>query len=358
VEQQAGRAGPSLALNNPLFTRFSPTPAPPAQTLLAACAALSDALTPAARAAHCPDGHLPLALFRVADVNTDTLPNTGPSWGSTTSEAACEAVRQAAASLAKGLRAKCEELEAKARAADPGAPAPTWEALIKAAHPQPGFSASTQPLTAYAYYDGTQRHGGGEGKAALSYNGYGVAATEVEVDALTGAVTLLRTDVLMDAGHSLWPAGDIGQVEGGFVQGAGLMLSEAVRVDPASGGLLTGSLWKYKIPTADAIPRVLNVALAAAAPHARGVLSSKAVGEPPLLLAITALTATQAAVNAVRAGLGHDAVAGATNGTVEVRGDGGHGPRPAPAALLTAPATPRAVRAAIGPLPLAEWAGR
>lgn len=320
------------------------------KTILSACAALSDALTPAARAAHCgPAGHLPLSLFRVADVTTDTLPNCGPSWGSTTSEAACEAVRQAASSLAAGLRKKCEELEAK-----DGASPPTWEELVKSVHPQPGFSASTQPLTAYAFYDGTQRHSAGEGKTALSYNGVGAAASEVEVDALTGAVTILRTDIVMDAGHSLWAAGDIGQVEGGFVQGVGLMLSEAVRVDETTGALKSGSLWTYKAPTADSIPRVLNVALASGAPHARGVLSSKAVGEPPLLLAITALTAAQEAINAVRSGLGGDAAPGETNGEVEVRGEGP--PRPAPAALLTAPATPRAVLGAIGRLPLAEWA--
>jgi CO/xanthine dehydrogenase Mo-binding subunit len=139
------------------------------KSLLAAAAALSAALTPASRAAHCDDGHLPLSLFRVADVSTDTLPNTGPSWGSTTSEAACEAVRQAAAELAAGLRPKCEELEKKAAAE--GKPPPTWAELITAVHPSPGFSASTQPLTAYAFYDGTQRHAGGEGQAALSYNG-------------------------------------------------------------------------------------------------------------------------------------------------------------------------------------------
>ena len=346
------------------------------KTLLSACAALSRALTPASLAAHCPDGHLPLALFRLADCSTDTLPNTGPSWGSTTSEAACEAARLAASSLAAGLRKTCEELQAKAG----DGPPPTWEEVVKAAHPQPGFSASAQPLTAYAYYDGTQRHGVGEGGGggsgaaaaegggsgaaaadgapaakgvALTYNGCGAAATEVEVCCLTGAVSIVRTDIYMDAGHSLWPAGDLGQVEGGFLQGAGLMLSEAVRVDPATGGLASGSLWNYKIPTVDAVPRALHVSLASGLAHARGVLSSKAVGEPPLLLATTILCAVQAAVNAMRAGLGADAGPEATNGVVVCKGGE---TRPAPAALLTAPATPAAVAAAVGGQPLAAWA--
>ena len=321
------------------------------KTLLSACAALSKALTPAALAAHCPDGHLPLSLFRLADNSTDTLPNTGPSWGSTTSEAACEAARMAASSLAAGLRKTCEKLGAK------GGVPPTWEEVVKAAHPQPGFSASSQPLTAYAYYDGTQRHGAGkQGDApsskALSYNGVGAAATEVEVDFLTGQTTVVRADVQLDAGCSLWTEGDLGQVEGGFLQGAGLMLSEAVRVDPATGGLRSGSFWKYKIPTSDAVPRLFNVSLASGVPHARGVLSSKAVGEPPLLLAVTILSATQACVNAMRAGLGEDAGPEETNGVLECGGV----VKPAPAALLTAPATPAAVAAAVGGLPLAAWA--
>jgi xanthine dehydrogenase molybdopterin-binding subunit B len=172
-------------------------------------------------------------------------------------------------------------------------------------------------------------------------------------------VSVLRADIILDAGHSLWPEGDLGQVEGGYVQGLGLFTSEAVRVDTSTGALLSKDLWNYKVPTVDTVPRIFNVALLEGGSHARGVYSSKAVGEPPLLLAVTALTATQQAINAVRAGLGTDAAAPATNGEVIVRGggDGGDGsPRPAPASLLTAPATPRAVRAAVGRLPLAEWA--
>jgi hypothetical protein len=82
------------------------------------------------------------------------------------------------------------------------------------------------------------------------------------------------------------------------------------------------------------------------------VLSSKAVGEPPLLLAVTILSATQACVNAMRAGLGEDAGPEETNGVLECGGV----VKPAPAALLTAPATPAAVAAAVGGLPLAAWA--
>lgn len=304
------------------------------KVLQSACAALSAAL---------PAGspHLPLSLFRVADTSTDALPNCGPSWGSTTSEASCEAVRLAAAQLADSLRDKVA-----AAVNDGKAGADAWRAAVKAAHPSVGFSASTLPLTAVAFYDGSQR--AGEAGKALTYNGCGVAVTEVIVDALTGEARVERADLLLDAAHSLNPALDVGQAEGGYVQGLGLMLSEDVAVDPATGASPT-STWDYKVPTADTAPRDMRVHLLAGAPHARGVLSSKAVGEPPLLLAVTALHAIQAAIDAVKETLGADGEPAAANGAAS-------GPCAAPRAALAPPATPAAVRAAIGRLPLAEWA--
>lgn len=300
------------------------------KVIASACAALSTALPPGSP-------HLPLSLFRVADTSTLTTPACGPSWGSTTSEASCEAVRLAALQLADAVRPKLAPRE--------DGSLPTWREAVAALHPSVGFSASTVPFTAYAFYDGTQRAPAGAGRA-LTYNGCGVAVSEVTVNALTGEVRVDRADIMLDAAHSLNPAVDVGQAEGGYIQGLGLMLSEAVRWNE-QGVLTTGTTWDYKVPTVDAVPRSFNVHLLERAPHARGVLSSKAVGEPPLLLAVTALHAAQAAIDAVRAGLGGDAADAQVNGV----GDG----VPAPRAGLTPPATPAAVKAAIGRLPLAEW---
>ena len=309
-----------------------------------------------------------MALFHHADSSTDALPNCGPSWGSTTSEAASEAVRQAASKLADSLMDKFVVEED-----DPEKPGSkkkktlSWQEVIASVHPAVGFSASKVPLTAYSFYDGTERHEAGQGKNALSYNGYGVAVTEAEVDALTGECRISRADIMLDAGASLNPALDSGQIEGGYVQGLGLALSEAVRVNAKTGACAT-STWQYKIPTADGCPRLLRVHLLPAAKHARGVLSSKAVGEPPLLLASTALCAIQAACDAAREGFAArvgngsgggsahgsgSAAAFSPNGTIENRSK--EGPAlSAPRTLLTAPATPAAVKAAIGPVPLAE----
>jgi xanthine dehydrogenase molybdopterin-binding subunit B len=300
-----------------------------------------------------------MSLFHHADSSTDVLPNCGPSWGSTTSEAASEAVRQAATKLADSLRDKFV-------VDDPEKPGSkktlTWLEVIQSVHPSVGFSASKIPLTAYSFYDGTERHAEGQGKNALSYNGYGVAVTEAEVDALTGEVRIARADIMLDAGASLNPALDSGQIEGGYVQGLGLALSEAVRVNLRTGACAT-STWQYKVPTADGCPRALKVHLLPSAKHARGILSSKAVGEPPLLLASTALCAVQAACDAAREGFAARVSGSASavsasasqpfNGTIENRSK--EGPAlTAPRTLLTAPATPAAVKAAIGRVPLAE----
>ena len=79
---------------------------------------------------------------------------------------------------------------------------PTWREAVAALHPSVGVSASTVPFTAYAFYDGTQRAPAGAGRA-LTYNGCGVAVSEVTVNALTGEVRVDRADIMLDAAHSL-----------------------------------------------------------------------------------------------------------------------------------------------------------
>ena len=92
----------------------------------------------------------------------------------------------------------------------------------------------------------------------MSYNSYSAAVQEVELDVLTGEIQLIRTDILFDAGISLNPAIDIGQIEGGFVMGLGLCLTEEVLYD-ANGKLLTHNTWEYKPETALDIPLDLRV---------------------------------------------------------------------------------------------------
>ncbi|WP_350227308.1 molybdopterin cofactor-binding domain-containing protein [Agromyces marinus] len=136
----------------------------------------------------------------------------------------------------------------------------------------------------------------------FKYFAYGVAATEVEVDGFTGATRTLRVDILHDVGDSLSPLIDLGQVEGGFVQGAGWLTLEELRWDetdgPGRGRLLTQSASTYKLPSLSEMPEVLNVRLLEHAAEDGAVYGSKAVGEPPLMLAFSVREAIRDAVAA------------------------------------------------------------
>ncbi|WP_095590151.1 xanthine dehydrogenase molybdopterin binding subunit [Actibacterium ureilyticum] len=129
------------------------------------------------------------------------------------------------------------------------------------------------------------------------YFAYGAAVTEVVLDTLTGENRMLRCDILHDAGASLNPALDIGQVEGGFVQGAGWLTTEELVWDD-SGRLRTHAPSTYKIPACSDRPAVFNVALWDGENSEETIYRSKAVGEPPLILGISALMALSDAVAA------------------------------------------------------------
>ena len=159
----------------------------------------------------------------------------------------------------------------------------------------------------------------GAGRPFL-YFAYGAAVTEVVIDSLTGENRILRADLLHDTGSSLNPALDIGQIEGAYVQGAGWLTTEEL-VWNDHGALTTHAPSTYKIPVCSDRPRVFNVALWDQPNGEDTVGKSKAVGEPPLMLGISAFFALS------------DAVAACGNGSVY------------PA--LNAPATPERILAAV-----------
>ena len=127
------------------------------------------------------------------------------------------------------------------------------------------------------------------------YFAYGAAVTEVVIDTLTGENRILRTDILHDCGASLNPALDIGQIEGGYVQGAGWLTTEELIWDD-KGRLRTHAPSTYKIPACSDRPDVFNVALFDGRNDEETIYRSKAVGEPPLMLGISALMALSDAV--------------------------------------------------------------
>lgn len=146
----------------------------------------------------------------------------------------------------------------------------------------PGLSWDRETMTGRPFY----------------YYAYGAAVSEVVVDTLTGEWKLLRADILQDAGRSLNPAVDIGQVEGAFIQGMGWLTTEELVWHPQSGKLTTHAPSTYKIPTANDCPPVFNVQLFEGDNFEDSIHRSKAVGEPPLLLPFSVFYAIRDAISA------------------------------------------------------------
>jgi xanthine dehydrogenase/oxidase len=155
------------------------------------------------------------------------------------------------------------------------------------------------------------------GGAVDSFTGftYSAACSVVEVDVLTGEVKVLSSDLVYDAGWSLNPAIDIGQVEGAFVQGIGFVLSEDLVFTPdgdAAGTLTTDNTWRYKVPATTTIPLELNTHLFPrdsvpdVPDNPNELFSAKEVGEPPLVLATSVFFAVKSAVRASRLERGLD----------------------------------------------------
>jgi xanthine dehydrogenase molybdopterin-binding subunit B len=129
----------------------------------------------------------------------------------------------------------------------------------------------------------------------FAYFACGAAVSEVEVDGYSGMSRVVRVDIVHDVGDTLNPGVDRGQIEGGFVQGMGWLTSEELKWD-AKGRLLTHSASTYQIPAFSDAPMELNVTLLRDATNPQAVHGSKAVGEPPLMLALSVREAIRDAV--------------------------------------------------------------
>ncbi len=155
------------------------------------------------------------------------------------------------------------------------------------------LSATGYYRTPDIHYD-RERHQG----RPFYYFAYGAACSEVVIDTLTGENRTLRVDILHDVGRSLNPAIDLGQIEGGFIQGMGWLTTEELVFD-AAGRLATHAPSTYKIPTAGDRPPVMNMAIWEPGENREPTVHrSKAVGEPPLMLAISVFSALTDAVAA------------------------------------------------------------
>lgn len=219
-----------------------------------------------------------LDKVRVIQSDSLSLIQGGFTAGSTTSESSCEAVRLCCNILVERLRPLKERLQDQMGFIN-------WDMLIDQAHIQ------SVNLSASSYFV--------PDLTSMQYRNYGAAMSQVEVNLLTGETTILQTDIIYDCGQSLNPAVDLGQIEGAFVQGLGYFMLEEYLTN-SDGLMVSEGTWTYKIPTLDTIPKQFNVEILKSGHHQKRVLSSKASGEPPLLLAASVHCATRAAIKEAR----------------------------------------------------------
>lgn len=244
---------------------------------------------------------LPLDAIKITATDTGKVPNTSATAASSGSDLngmatkiACDTIRDRMADhLAERYQVKPAHVIFKDGMVAVGSETITFaQAAASAYENRISLSATGFYKTPDIEWDRIKGRG-----RPFYYFAYGAAVTEVVVDTLTGENRILRTDILHDAGASLNPALDIGQLEGGYVQGAGWLTTEELVWDD-QGALKTHAPSTYKIPACSDRPDVFNVALWDAPNRVDTIYRSKAVGEPPLMLGISALMALSDAVNA------------------------------------------------------------
>ncbi|XP_069120937.1 xanthine dehydrogenase/oxidase-like [Argopecten irradians] len=231
---------------------------------------------------------IPKEKIIISEVSTGTVPNTTESGGTQVADLNAGAIQNA-----------CVKIRHRLEPFKKANPKGTWTDWVNAAYEQrvslsaTGFFKSR--VEGYDFDTNTGVH--------ANYFTYGVACTEVEIDCLTGEHQVPRVDIVMDVGKSLNPTIDVGQIEGGYVMGYGLMTMEQIQLT-AEGRMKASGPLEYKIPTVRNIPRQFNIKLLQNSETVKTVYSSKGVGEPPLLLASSAFFAIKEAVQAARAHAG------------------------------------------------------
>ena len=265
-----------------------------------------------------------LDKVKITATHTGKVPNTGPTAASSgtdlngmAAKIAAETIRgRLVAFAAERYQVEPDEISFAGNRVQLGERTMTLGELTREAHmARIQLSAAGFYATPNITWDRPSASG-----RPFFYFAYGAACSEVTVDTMTGEMRVDRVDILHDVGHSLNPAIDIGQIEGGFVQGMGWLTTEELVWDDR-GRLRTHAPSTYKIPTASDVPEDFRVALYASPGNpSPTVYRSKAVGEPPVMLAISVFSAL------------HDALASLNPGAIPD---------------LDAPATPEAILKAV-----------
>ena len=252
---------------------------------------------------------VPLSYVRLAPTRTDKVPNTSATAASSGADLnggaikdACEQIRARLNTVAAGQLGVHPDdvrfVDGVVTGIGFADRQIEWAKLIKDAY------LMRVPLWAAGFYRTSGLHWDAERMQGepFKYFAYGAAVSEVEVDGFTGAYRLRRTDIVHDVGDSLSPLVDLGQIEGGFVQGVGWLTLEELLWDesdgPHRGRLATQAASTYKIPSFSEMPEEFHVHLYEKATEAGVVYGSKAVGEPPLMEAFSVREALRQAAGA------------------------------------------------------------
>lgn len=267
---------------------------------------------------------VPLDRVKITATSTAKVPNTSPTAASAGTDLNGQAARAACVTIKERLFDFIKEKWGMGREAVQfrdgkvfvGNQAMDFHELAEAAY------VERVPLSSTGFYKTPKIHWDREKAMGqpFFYFAYGAACSEVTIDTMTGEMRVDRVDILHDVGKSLNPAIDIGQIEGGFVQGMGWLTTEEL-VWNSAGKLMTHAPSTYKIPTASDVPADFRVALYESGGNREdSIYRSKAVGEPPLMLAISVFSAINDAISSLK---------------------------PAVMPRLDAPATPQAIMRAI-----------
>ncbi len=252
---------------------------------------------------------VPLSTIRLAPTRTDKVPNTSATAASSGADLnggavknACDQIRERLNIVAAGKLGihpdDVRYVDGVVTGIGFHDTQIAWADLVNDAYFQ------RVPLWAAGFYRTPGLHWDSERMQGepFKYFAYGASVSEVEVDGFTGAYRVLRVDICHDVGDSLSPLIDIGQIEGGFVQGVGWLTLEELRWDtsdgPHRGRLATQAASTYKIPSFSEMPAEFNVTLYEKATESGVVYGSKAVGEPPLMHAFSVREALRQAVAA------------------------------------------------------------
>jgi xanthine dehydrogenase large subunit len=248
---------------------------------------------------------IPLDWVRITATNTAKVPNASP----TAASSGTDINGMAALAGARQIRLRMAEVAASLWGVEPEAVtfrdgrAFSGNFSIAFGELAKTCRLNRVQLSAAGYYKTPEIHwdrANAKGKPFF-YFAFGAACAEVVIDTLTGEMKVLRADLLHDVGASLNPALDLGQVEGAFIQGMGWLTTEELVFD-AKGRLTTHAPATYKIPVASDMPRDFRTRLHMRPNATDSIYRSKAVGEPPFMLAISVYSAILDAVHAVRPG--------------------------------------------------------